>query len=34
MKAFEAAQVTASHKVEKKNVKPKEEKKRMSYMEK
>ena len=34
-KAFEAAQVTASHKVEKeKPVKPKEEKKRMSYMEK
>ena len=33
--AFEAAQVTASHKVEKeKPVKPKEEKKRMSYMEK
>ena len=34
-KAFVAAQVTASHKVEKeKPVKPKEEKKRMSYMEK
>ena len=34
-KAFEAAQVTASHKVEKeKPAKPKEEKKRMSYMEK
>jgi len=34
-KAFEAAQVTASQKIEKeKPVKPKEEKKRMSYMEK
>ena len=34
-KAFEAAQITASHKVEKeKPAKPKEEKKRMSYMEK
>ena len=34
-KAFEAAQVTASHKVEKEKLaKPKEEKKRMSYKEK